>query len=71
MTRSEHLAWCKKRALEYLDRHDVSNAIASMLSDLSKHDELRGIGEKLGPLGLLYAMQNDVRGARDFIVGFN
>ena len=71
MTRQEHLQWCKDRALEYLDKGDLVNAIASILSDLSKHDETRGIGEKLGQLGMLYVMNHDNAGARRFIEGFN
>ncbi len=71
MERQEHLQWCKDRALEYLDRGDLVNAIASMLSDLSKHDETRGIGKKLGQLGMLYVMNHDSAGARRFIEGFN
>jgi hypothetical protein len=40
MSRADHLAWCKQRALEYLDAGDRTNAIASMISDLRKHPEL-------------------------------
>ncbi len=71
MTRQEHLQWCKDRALEYLVQGDVVNAIASMCTDLSKHEETRGIGEKLGALGMMYAMNHDSAGARRFIEGFN
>ncbi|MCH7570482.1 MAG: hypothetical protein IH919_07945 [Deltaproteobacteria bacterium] len=71
MTREEHLEWCKECAREYLDQGDVVNAIASMLSDLSKHEETRAIGEKLGQLGMLYAMNRDHANARRFIEGFN
>jgi len=35
-TWSEHLAWCKGRALAYLP-HDPAQAISSMASDLQKH----------------------------------
>jgi hypothetical protein len=70
MNRDEYLASCKRRALEYLDRGDVSNAVASMGSDLMKHDDFRGIAEKLMPLGMMCAMQHDVPGARRFIEGF-
>lgn len=42
MTRSEHLAWCKQRALAYVDAEDTQQAFASMISDLNKHDETRG-----------------------------
>ena len=38
MTRQEHLAWCKQRALECIDGGDANSAIASMMSDLSKWD---------------------------------
>jgi hypothetical protein len=39
MTREEHLAWAKTRALEYLDQDQPSLAVASMTSDLAKHPE--------------------------------
>ena len=38
-TWAEHLAWCKTRALEYVERGDPEGAIASMSSDLTKHPE--------------------------------
>lgn len=41
MTRDEHLAWCKKRALEYVDAGDLLNAVTSMGSDMDKHPECR------------------------------
>lgn len=44
MTRSEHLAWCKERALAELDGHPqdgtaICSALASMFSDLRKHPD--------------------------------
>ncbi len=39
MTRSEHIEWCKKRALEYADKGELLTALASMASDLNKHPE--------------------------------
>lgn len=67
-TRAEHLAWCKKRALEYLPG-DPQQAFASMASDLNKHDETRGhIGMELG---MMLMMTNNVRDMRNFIEGFN
>ena len=39
MTRDEHLAWCKSRALEYVDCGKLQDAVASMLSDLREWDE--------------------------------
>ena len=38
-TRAEHLAWCKTRALEYVESGDLKGAQASMASDLTKHPE--------------------------------
>lgn len=65
-----YLAQCKKRALEYLDRGDVINAIASIGHDLRQHKEFTGIVDKLMPLGMHYALELDIDGARRFIVGF-
>ncbi len=39
MNRQEHLKWCKQRALEYVDRNELTQAYASFISDLGKHDE--------------------------------
>jgi hypothetical protein len=33
-TRDEHLAWCKRRAFEYVDTGDLAHAVANMESDL-------------------------------------
>ena len=41
MTRAEHLAWAKERALEYVDAGELGSAHASLTSDLRKHPELR------------------------------
>lgn len=35
--REEHVAWCKDRALWYVDAGDYANGIASLISDLGKH----------------------------------
>lgn len=72
MTRQQHLEWCKKRAHEYLAQGDIENAIASMLSDLNKHDETRlSPGSPLSMLGMMAAMSHDRREAVRFIDGFN
>ena len=69
MTRAEHLAWAKARALEYLPADPV-NAMTSMLSDLGKHDELRNHpGKMLAPM--MYGAHNDPREVRKWIEGFN
>lgn len=69
MTRDEHVEWCKKRALEYLDRGDIKNAVTSMMSDMDKHPECR-VNQALSMLGMMAIMQNDHAGARRFIEGF-
>jgi hypothetical protein len=68
--REEHLKWCKERALEYLDCGDVANAIASMSSDLRKHEDFIAIADKMTPLALFYAANMDIEGARRWIEGF-
>jgi hypothetical protein len=72
MTRAEHLQWCKQRALEYVAQGDLTNAYASMASDLNKHSETRGhpaieLGMSLTLIGDLNTPQK----MRDFIEGFN
>ena len=42
MNREDHMAWCKERALEYVDQNDNQQAFASMMSDLGKHEETAG-----------------------------
>jgi uncharacterized membrane-anchored protein len=70
MTREEHLESCKQRARAYLDKGDVKNAVASMMSDLNKHPET-AIGGILATLGLHAAMTGDLAEARRYIEGFN
>lgn len=72
MNRTEHVAWCKKRALEYVDIGEVENAFASMASDLNKHDETCGhpaiqVGMGMLMIGALKRPDE----MRRFIEGFN
>lgn len=39
ITRQSHLAWCRARAYDFVRRGEVRNAIYSLVSDLSKHDD--------------------------------
>ena len=39
--RREHLEFCKKRALEYLDRGDEIGAFSSFVSDMNNEDSTR------------------------------
>ncbi len=78
MTRAEHVAWAKGRALEALDAPGISReraiagALASMASDLAKHPETGG------RIGLMLGMQEIIIGSiatrdqmRRHIEGYN
>lgn len=72
MTREEHMAWCKQRAHEYLDKGDIQNGVTSMLSDLGKHPETKlPEGSPLPMLGMMAMMSGDPREAARFVDGFN
>lgn len=68
----DHLSFCKKRALEYVERGELKEAFASMMSDLQKHESTQGhaaielgfILEQSGHLSTKDEM-------RRFIEGFN
>jgi hypothetical protein len=57
-SRAEHLARCKQRALEYVDRGELVNAMASMGSDLPKHPAFAG--ERITQLGVALMMMGDL-----------
>jgi hypothetical protein len=70
--RAQHLEWCKKRALAYVDQGDTANALASMFADLAKHPKTRNHpdierGDLLKIAGLLSTPQE----MRHYIEGFN
>ena len=71
MTRAEHMRWCKKRAHEYLAQGNARDAYASMLSDLGKHEETKGMQEFAG---MMMLVENgpafNVAECRRFIDGF-
>jgi hypothetical protein len=72
-TREEHLCWCKQRALVYVDRGDLTNALASMASDVRKHPETEtpAVVTLLAMEGTRCVMAQDVAGMRRLIEGFN
>jgi hypothetical protein len=70
MNRDEHLSWCKKRALEYVNRGDGKNAIASMISDLSKHPETSS-SAGLGAMLAFAIDSKDMPAVRSWVEGFN
>ena len=71
MTRSEHLTWTKERALEYLP-DSPTNALASFLSDMSKHDELvNHAGLMLGQMLMVSGRLTTACDVKDPIDGYN
>lgn len=71
-TREQHIAWCKKRAMEYVECGDLAQAFASMMSDLNKHSETRD--HTAIRLGLMLRMGGHLNAPdemRRFIDGFN
>ncbi|MCR4306930.1 MAG: hypothetical protein NUV42_03075 [Candidatus Yonathbacteria bacterium] len=72
MNRSEHMALCKKRALEYVEVGDLYQAYASMVSDLGKHPETESHAAiQLGMMLMMSGQLNTVQEMRKFIEGFN
>ena len=70
MDRQEHLEWCKKRAMEYVVRGDLNEAITSMMSDIGKHEETKDHpGKELGLMFMLKGVKkSDIV---KFIEGFH
>ena len=72
MNRDEHVAWCKQRALKYLDSGDTVNALTSMMSDLEQHPETKNhAGSKIGLQLMMMDSLSSVPDVRRFIEGFH
>lgn len=68
----EHLAWCKRRALVYVELGDLAAAFASMASDLEKHPLTKEhVGLELGTMLLMGGQLSHERAMREWIEGFN
>jgi hypothetical protein len=70
MTRAEHVRWCKQRAREYVAAGNLGDAVASMLSDLGKHEETARLVETMGMIGIMEAASGDRNRVSRFIEGF-
>jgi hypothetical protein len=71
-TRAAHLAWCKQRALEYINQGDLANAFASLTSDLSKHPDTENhLAISLGMRLLVAGHLTTAEAMRTFINGVN
>ena len=72
LARADHLAWCKKRALGYVDAGDLPQAFASMGSDLGKHlGTANHSAIQLGAMLLFAGHLDTPEKMRKFIEGFN
>ena len=79
MTRSEHIQWCKDRAIQEYDYYAktepcsaLKNGITSMMSDINKHQETKS--EALQQLCLFQLMTKPTMSRQEFvnfINGFN
>lgn len=71
-TYSEHMAWCKQRALDELEHGDCGNALASMASDVRKHPETytEAVTMLIATVGMQHAVSGDRAQMRRFIEGF-
>lgn len=71
-TRDEHLAWCKQRALEYVEAGDVHLALASMTADMGNHPGTADPDIELLGMSLMVAGHlNTPAEMRRWIEGFN
>lgn len=72
MDRSEHLQWCKDRAMEYLGNGDPKNAIDSFMSDMSKHPETENhTALELMTMMMFGGLLEGTPEVEKFILGFN
>jgi len=71
-TREEHLAFCKKRALEALEYQGPKEAAASFMSDMQKHPET---SEHFGLVTMLMELTqgflDEPAAMKNYIEGFN
>jgi hypothetical protein len=69
MDRNKHLAWCKKRALVYVDAGHLPQAVASFGSDMANHPDIIPDPARLS-LGLTATSFNNAAEVRRWIEGF-
>jgi len=70
--RSEHLDWCKGRALSYVEQGNLPDAFASFQSDMTKHPETANhLALQLGTMLLLSGNLSNSQQMKNWILGFN
>jgi hypothetical protein len=71
LTREEHLAWCKRRALEYVDAGALRHAVASMAADLKTHPDTDSPAlNALVMIGMMYVTDGDRVAVQRWIESF-
>ena len=72
-SRAEHLSWCKKRALEYVERGENRDALTSMIADLGKHPETQDLATAVGLEMILLRLggMDSKEGTKKIIEDFN
>ena len=68
MPRDKYVERCKQRALDYLDRGDLRNAVDSFVSNMNARPDCE-LPQYLAALGVLLLMRNDALGWRTLIEG--
>lgn len=70
--RSEHLQWCKDRAMEYVNAGDLKNAFASFQSDMTNHPETQNhVALELGTILLVSGNLSSNQQMTEWILGTN
>ncbi len=70
MERAEYIEWCKVRAREYMDTGDLTNAVASIASDMDKREDTK-VPAAIIMFGMMAVSNYDRDGVKRFIEGFN
>ena len=68
-SRRQHLAWCRGRALKYLDGGDVASAILTMNQDLTRHPQTKPSPARVSQ-ALKIVRDDNADEARVWIEGF-
>jgi hypothetical protein len=64
MPRDEYVERCKQRAFDYLDRGDLKDAVASLVSNMNARPDCE-LPHYLATLGVLLLRGNDAPGLED------
>ena len=71
LTRDEHLAWCKRRALEYVGAGELRRAVAGMASDLKTHPDTDNPAlNGLAIIGMMYVRDDNKAAVQRWIESF-